>query len=370
MPRAEYVVSSPTPTGFRAAKIEGMFDIPHRERQEVHWSVDLPIEDFDWSVGVIVGASGSGKTTLARQMFDNQLVEFASRSQTCILDDFPKGMSPVEITKALTAVGLSSPPVWLRPYSVLSTGQQFRADLALALTQSNYVVFDEFTSVVDRTVAKAASSAVSKHVRRIDSRFVAITCHRDILPWLEPDWVYDMDTQDFHKERLRRPNIQLTIREGHRSWWPLFSQHHYMTSSINQSARVFLAFVEMDGEEYLVGFFSILPAMGMKGWRRGHRTVVLPDFQGLGIGNRMIEETAEYLWQKEGLRFRATTAAPSLIAHRRRYPEMWRLESGPMMRMPSGNKKQYIKTSSGRLSTSWSYVPQELRDSPRSKRSV
>ena len=58
------------------------------------------------------------------------------------------------------------------------------------------VVFDEFTSVVDRNVAKVCSAAIAKGIRRghIPCRFVAVTCHYDVAEWLEPDWVLDMAT--------------------------------------------------------------------------------------------------------------------------------------------------------------------------------
>lgn len=56
-------------------------------------------------------------------------------------------------------------------------------------------VIDEYTSVVDRTVAKAASVALSRYVNNNDIENVVIsTCHRDIVEWLEPDWVIDTDT--------------------------------------------------------------------------------------------------------------------------------------------------------------------------------
>jgi hypothetical protein len=33
------------------------------------WHVDIPIEDTDWQIGLIVGPSGSGKTTIGRRLF-------------------------------------------------------------------------------------------------------------------------------------------------------------------------------------------------------------------------------------------------------------------------------------------------------------
>jgi len=53
----------------------------------------------------------------------------------------------------LSAVGLNSVPSWCRPYHVLSNGEQFRARMAAMLNSDTS--FDEFTSVVDRTIAKS-----------------------------------------------------------------------------------------------------------------------------------------------------------------------------------------------------------------------
>jgi ABC-type ATPase with predicted acetyltransferase domain len=101
--------------------------------------------------------------------------------------------NPEDAIDKLSAVGLNSVPSWYKPYHVLSTGEKFRADLARKLRDG--AVIDEFTSVVDRNVAKAASVAMSKHIKRTGlSNIVIVTCHRDILDWLEPDWVIDTDT--------------------------------------------------------------------------------------------------------------------------------------------------------------------------------
>lgn len=80
---------------------------------------------------------------------------------------------------------------------MLSNGEKMRADLAytlLSATTDNPVVYDEFTSVVDRDVAYNLCVALHKHVKRTSGlRFIAVTCHSDILDWLQPDWVYSTD---------------------------------------------------------------------------------------------------------------------------------------------------------------------------------
>jgi len=123
------------------------------------------------------------------------------------LDDFPEGLETGEITKALCSVGFASPPDWLKSYDCLSQGEKMRVDIARALClNQNQIVFDEFTSVVDREIAKVSAFAISKAVRRSKKKFIAVTCHYDVLDWLEPDWVFSTDTMEFtRKKEVGRP---------------------------------------------------------------------------------------------------------------------------------------------------------------------
>lgn len=358
----EFMTKYPITRSFRAAKVEGMFDVPSRDEQTYGMKGEIDLSS-DWQIGCITGASGAGKTLLARHLFGDDYYGGHKWSAPCMLDDFPDELEVTEIIKALTAVGFSSPPAWLKSYKVLSTGQKFRADLAYALvTGKEITVYDEFTSVVDRNVAKAASVAVNKYIGKSNKKFVAVTCHDDIIEWLEPDWIYNVDEMCQHWRSLRRPEIKLSIYQGDSAAWTRFRGNHYMNDQLNKTARIFLAYIIINGVERLVGFFSVIPVLGMRGWRRGHRTVVLPDFQGMGIGNAMIETVAEELWEREKLRFRATTSSPALVNHRRRRPEVWKLVQGPAMKGRHGNPKYAnIPCSAGRLTTSWEYIPRELR---------
>ena len=114
------------------------------------------------------------------------------------------------ITKMFYAVGFGSVPSWLKPYSVLSNGEKMRVDLARALLERDFIVFDEFTSVVDRNVAQTACIAINKTIKKTNKKFVAISCHYDILDWLEPDWVFDTNTMTdfFGKAHDRKSNSQ------------------------------------------------------------------------------------------------------------------------------------------------------------------
>lgn len=102
----------------------------------------------------------------------------------------------------LCSVGFASPPDWLKSYDCLSQGEKMRVDIARALCLDKpLVVFDEFTSVVDREIAKVSAFAISKAVRRSSKKFIAVTCHYDVVDWLEPDWVFCTDTMEFSRKK-------------------------------------------------------------------------------------------------------------------------------------------------------------------------
>ena len=87
--------------------------------------------------------------------------------------------------------------------------------------------------------------------------------------------------------------------------------------------------------------------------KRSHRLVVLPDYQGIGIGWRLQEFVGDLL-SSEGFRYCATTSNPALIAHRQK-SNKWRL-TGYGRKVPNvGIKALNATVSSKRLTTSWEY---------------
>lgn len=353
--RVTDIVRSP-----RVMQLEGLFDIPPAQRSQLHWDVKLPLEDRSWNLGLIVGPSGCGKTTIARELFGGHIVDrFEWPEKSSVVDAFPESMGIKEITALLSSVGFSSPPSWLRPFSVLSNGEQFRVTLARALAQSpDPVVIDEFTSVVDRTVARIGSAAVAKAIRQRGRRFVAVACHYDIIDWLGPDWVYEPATAQFTWRSVQpRPRIHLAIRRIAARAWRIFKKHHYLDASLNPSARCFVATVE----EQPAAFTAVLPFPHPRrpGWRE-HRTVCLPDFQGVGIGNALSEYVAG-LFRATGKPYRSVTSSPAMIHHRARSPH-WR-----MLRTPSRTGKQKMKglqrtNAVNRLTASFEYVGPALTE--------
>jgi GNAT superfamily N-acetyltransferase len=412
----EVQLECPVFDSFRVKQVAGMFDVPLAKKLREQFAVDVPPLDFDWHIGVIVGPSGSGKTTLARKLFGKQFIEHvpwpADRAVIdCFdlispsVDESPRDskLSIQQIAGLLTAVGFSSPPSWVKPYYVLSGGERFRCDLAKALSkgfaeQSSddgennigrppIIAFDEFTSVVDRNVARIGSAAVAKAIRsrQIGCRFVAVTCHYDILEWLEPDWVIDMATREFawcdvedeskggrmkgeggmkndsavplpnsafaRGRRLRRPPIELRLFRCRHTLWRRFARHHYLSANLSKAARCFVAIWQGNP----VSFCATLPVIGKKKHRRISRIVTLPDYQGVGIGMRVVEAVAD-LHRAEGCRLNVTASHPSLIAHCRRSAKWLAVNL-----MKTGSKRSHrfvpgYRGSAGRAVVSFEYL--------------
>lgn len=281
------------------------FDVPFNG-QSFFTPHEKPIVG-DFSLGAIVGGSGTGKSILLREFGMAEKPTWDSKQ--AIAAHFS---SAEEAMLRLSAAGINSIPDWVKPYHVLSTGQQFRADLARCLVSGACI--DEFTSTVDRDTAKAASAAVARYVRKQGLRGVVLaSCHRDILDWLEPDWVFDTDNGMLITDRrFLRPRIEVELVEGGRKLWPRFAPHHYLSATVNDSARIYTLW----WGQRCVGFYAIvtMPGRIQHAWR-GHRSVILPEFQGFGLGGRMAEAVGE-LVLSQGKRFFTRTAHPWVGRHR------------------------------------------------------
>ena len=354
MPNFNIIKEVKPKKSFRVSSVIGKFDLQTEHiKEQFTGKIDL---DNDWQIGVIVGSSGSGKTTIAKELFpDSYITNFKYNAET-ILDDMPKDKSVDEITRIFNSVGFSSPPSWLKPYSVLSNGQKMRVDLANGLLQDNkLMVFDEFTSVVDRNVAQIGSYAVQKAIRKTKRKFIAVSCHNDIVDWLLPDWIFNTDSMTFQKlegQKKNRPKIKFEIyKTRDKTIWRMFAKHHYLSHSHNNSANVYVAFVN----EQLAGFISILhfPHAKVKNIKRVHRVVVMPDFQGIGIGVRLLEYIGKkYINNK--YRYRITTSAPSLI-HYFKNSLQWKCCSFGRKKNHGGTLKVEKFGSENRITTSWEY---------------
>lgn len=355
MPTFDIIRKTEKNNSFRVASIVGRFELNDNTVTE-HFKGDISI-DNDWQVGLIVGASGTGKTTIAKELFPDAYVSDLKYCNKSILDDMPVNKSTTDITKMFNSVGFSSPPSWLKSYDVLSNGEKMRVDLARSLMEDKeLIVFDEFTSVVDRQVAKIGSFAVQKAIRKTDKKFIAVGCHYDVEEWLMPDWVFDANTMEmkYNTRRLeRRPVIEARIIETTQKdvYWKMFSRYHYLNHSLNKSCKLFL----LEINNVICGMQAVLhfPHPKVKNMKKGHRLIIHPDYQGLGLGGFLSSAVGE-LMIENGFRFTSTTTNPALLYSRSK-DDKWKLRRQGRVSKNGKTKLKNISSSQNRITTSWEY---------------
>ena len=294
------------------------FDIQNKEET----SVKIPInfaecKMFDWNIGVIYGGSGTGKTTLLKEF--GSLTDDNFDEHKPLISNFD-WLDPKEATFLLSAMGLASVPTWLRPFSLLSNGEQYRASLAYKVgkaKEGDTILIDEFTSVVDRDVAKAMSNALQKYIRRTNKRIILASCHFDIMEWLLPDWTYSPLKGRLERASClrQRPTIELQVFRCRYETWNLFKQHHYISEDLNKAAKCFC----VTWNDKPVAFYAFLPMPSgtVQNAFRGSRSVVLPDFQGLGIGFS-VSKYLHKLYTKDNKNLYVKSVSPALVKKRMR----------------------------------------------------
>ena len=295
-----------------SSKISQMFD--YKFEGQVIEKIPIPIFPKDFGIGLIVGSSGSGKSTILRHCFGN--VEDVhwdlTKSIASNFDSFE------EASEKFGAVGLNSIPTWCKPYNVLSNGEKFRADIARRLKDD--AVIDEFTSVVNREVAVSCSVSIEKYIRKYEIKNVVFaSCHDDIVPYLNPDWIYNTDEHEFYTGRYLRQPIILETHSCDSSLWDMFAKYHYLSGKINKAGRCYVGLIN----NRPVVFASVLTLPGkIKHAFKEHRLVVHPDFQGMGIGNKFSEMIGQS-YVDRGARYFCKTANPRIGVHRDN-SELWR----------------------------------------------
>ena len=111
------------------------FDIQDSDKTSTEIIFDLSeMNESDWNIGIILGSSGSGKSSILRSIGNIPDVKFDTNK--ALISNF-NFLDPKEATFALTSVGLSSVPTWLRPFHLLSNGEQYRAKLAYLIASFN-----------------------------------------------------------------------------------------------------------------------------------------------------------------------------------------------------------------------------------------
>lgn len=167
--------------------------IPSKEDMEA-------MKDDDWNILLICGKSGSGKSTILREIYgDVKPIEYDHSK--CVISQFPR-LTEEGVCDLLSSMGLASVPTWLRKPQELSNGERARLDIAKAIYDANggIVLLDEYTSVVNRAAAKSMSHALQRYARQKGLKLIIASCHFDIVEWLQPDYMFNLEHRDENGE--------------------------------------------------------------------------------------------------------------------------------------------------------------------------
>jgi len=334
------------------------FDIQNKDESNVIVEANLENLPKQWNIGVVYGGSGTGKTTILKNYFKKEMDKSYFDNSKSLISNFD-WLEPKDATFLLSAMGLSSVPTWLRPFNTLSNGEQYRANLAYIVgsaLENEVILIDEYTSVVDRDVAKAMSNALQKYIRRTNKKIVLASCHFDIMEWLQPDWIYSPSKGRLEiAPSLRQPTIELQIFRCRYETWNLFKQHHYLTEDLNKAANNYIVL----WNDKPICFIGILPfpGVGDEKTRRISRIVVLPDFQGLGLGKNILNYISS-LYAKEKSTMYIRTMSPALGLALSKDVNWIATSSNLKIPQQDSNGRKLIE----RPSYSYKYIGQESND--------
>lgn len=173
----------------RASRVMDHFGISFETgRHVIAADLDLPLQSGD--VVCFTGDSGSGKSSLMRgvaaQLTDVVDIDQMELQPRTLVDGLSLPFE--ESLELLAACGLGEARLMLRTPAELSDGQRYRYRLAVALSRRPaWVLADEFTATLDRTLARVIALNVHRQARRHGTGFLLATTHEDMLEELAPD---------------------------------------------------------------------------------------------------------------------------------------------------------------------------------------
>jgi|TARA_R100001594_G_scaffold120509_2_gene156115 energy-coupling factor transporter ATP-binding protein EcfA2 len=315
--KIEVILKSDVNNNFRCQVAANSLDIDIHKKSVHHLKINNVKLPNKWNIGLVYGNSGSGKTTMIKHLFGKDIFDVKLNPEEPIINQLPDDLSYEDCATLLNGIGLNSVPCWIRPLKTLSNGQKARAEAVYLMTQNKDIVFiDEWTSVVDRVVARAMSVCLYKYAKKNNKKIVLCSCHYDILEWLNPDWMIDCNKQEFILPKSEdfffkeRDKLKFDIKECPKESWKYFSKYHYLSDQLPYGKVFFYGLFYNNIQIGFQCFANYTPhKKGTKIIFHSNRTVIHPDYNGLGLGLKLVNETTKLMLQKIDCRIMAKFSA-------------------------------------------------------------
>jgi len=222
----------------------------------------------------ISGPSGSGKSSILREIgksLGSRAVTAGApeEAQLPVIDCLGSGLE--EALRLLGVCGLGEAFLYLRRPGELSDGQRYRLGLALALARkAEFVVADEFCSVLDRVTARVIAYNVRKLASRGGPGFVLASAHEDIAADLQPDVHVRKGFGGMvavcYGNPERKPvsfSGEIRVEPGSNADWKALSQFHYKSKRLGAVDKIFR--MRLGDETVGVAEDEIMPFLKEKG---------------------------------------------------------------------------------------------------------
>ncbi len=108
---------------------------------------------------------------------------------------------------------------------------------------------------------------------------------------------------------MKRSKERLLNRRRPLNFWTLFREYHYLNKVIAPFCRCYASFLKGNP----VAFIAVQPIKFGTRFNRVNRLVVLPDYQGIGVGRRLLNWTAEHYKKMDNAPFVIITSNSQLI---------------------------------------------------------
>ena len=133
-----------------------------------------------------------------------------------------------------------------------------------------------------------------------------MSCHYDVVEWLNPDWIIDCNKQEYTDRRLlwqdfkREEQLNFQIKQITKESWSYFRKYHYLSEKLHGGDNHFYGLFKNENQIGFLCFSNYVPhRKGTKKIYHFNRLVIHPDFSGFGLGISFINKTSEIMKKKD-----------------------------------------------------------------------